>query len=107
MHVAAGPTSFLTRELLSRSPTGPRLWRLRFGASVLDAHLSSAGSLGCAYRLYLNDRFTYSERYATEDDARQAAADVRIERIADGWSVDGAHHLAVLFDQAQVRRSMA
>jgi hypothetical protein len=88
MHQALTPQGFLTEELFNPRPNGPLLWRLRFGASVLDAHLCDAGCWGVAYRLYLNGRFTYSERFDCEDLARQAAADVLIRRVGGGWMED-------------------
>ena len=79
------PEHFITSELFDPGPNGPLLWRLRFGGSVLDAHLCDVGNWGFAYRLYLNARFTYSERFDSEDAARQAAETVLAGRVGDGW----------------------
>ena len=90
MHQALNPQGFITQELFNPGPSGPLLWRLRFGGSVLDAHLCDVGCWGVAYRLYLNGRFTYSERFESEDLARQAATDVLVLRVGEGWMEDGS-----------------
>ena len=54
----------------------------------MDAHLCDVGRWGVAYRLYLNGRFTYSERFDSEDMARQAASDVLALRVVEGWLED-------------------
>ncbi len=59
-------SQFIAAELLNPAPNARLLWRLRFGGSVLEAHTSQVGHWGVAYRLYLNDRFTFSERYPNE-----------------------------------------
>ncbi len=76
---------FITAELLNPAPNGPLIWRLRFDASILDAYVADVGRCGVAYRLYLNGRFTYSERYQSHEDARQAALRELARRRGDGW----------------------
>jgi hypothetical protein len=82
------PQHFIIGELFDPGPNGPLLWRLRFGGSVLDAHLCDVGTWGFAYRLYLNGRFTFSERFDSEDAARKAAEAVLAGRVGDGWLED-------------------
>ena len=89
VQVPRGDTAhFLTTELLDPGPNGARLWRLRFGGSVVEAYLSDVGHWGVAYRRYLNGRFIYSERFATEDEARHAATDALERLLQDGWVVE-------------------
>jgi hypothetical protein len=85
MHRAVRPCGFITGELIDAAPDGLLLWRLRFGGSVLDAYLTEVGSWGFAYRLFLNGRFTYRERFETVEQARLAAANVLVRRTGDGW----------------------
>lgn len=85
------PQRFITEELFNPRPNGPLLWRLRFGSSVLDAHLCDVGCWGTAYRLYLNGRFTYSERFENEFGARHAAAAILALRLKDGWLMEASN----------------
>ena len=87
---AIKPDHFIAHELFNPGPSGPLVWRLRFGGSVLDAHLCDVGCLGFAYRLYINGRFTESERFGTEVEARRAVAGVRTRRQWDGWIEDAS-----------------
>ena len=89
MQHTLNPQGFITEELFDPGPNGPLLWRLRFGGSALEAFLGDAGRWGVAYRLYLNGRFTFSERFNTEDAARHAASDVLAQRMGEGWMEDG------------------
>ncbi len=72
-------------ELWRHALDGRLLWQLRFGGSLLAAYLCDVRHWGVAYRLYLNGRFTYSERFASAEMARRAATELFELRVADGW----------------------
>ena len=81
-----GTSVWPPREPLASPPR--RLWRLRHGASLLEAVLVDTRPWGVECRLFLNERFCYSERHASAEDAVEAANGHRERRETDGWCVE-------------------
>jgi hypothetical protein len=84
------------RDAFSSAQAGPHLWRIRFGSSLIDAHLHHLGHWGVAYNLFLNGHFTYGHRFATADEAIEAASARRRHYEADGWIAESVpeHNVA-------------
>ena len=88
MHLALNPYWLARHDAFASAPPGPRLWRIRFGGSVIDAHVRPLGQWGVAYNLFLNGQLSFGHRFATEEEAAAAAESRLRDYLADGWVME-------------------